>query len=101
MTPPAHPPSVRVLMRLLLMIRMLVFMGSMVGRCMLVPMPLFPRAMSMFMLMLMAMGMFMFMIMLMFVDFLPMRVFMLMNMQMLVFVIMLMRMFAFHRFSPF
>jgi hypothetical protein len=87
-------PSVRVFMRLLLMVRVLVFMGAMVGWCMPVSMSLFLRAMTMFMHMFMAMGMLMDVLMP--VYFLSVRMLKFVFMLMFVRVLMLVGMFAFH-----
>ena len=88
--------SMRMLMGLLLMVRMLVLVGAVVGRGVLVFMPRVPCAMAVFMVMFMPVGMLVLMAMLMLMYRFFVRVFMPMFVLMFVLMFMLVRMFALH-----
>jgi hypothetical protein len=87
--------------RLLLMPRMLVFMGAMVSRSMLVAMPLLPFPMAMLVCMFMAVRVHVLMLMLVLVRLSLVFVFMFVLVPMLVLMLMLVRVFAFHLHAPF
>lgn len=89
------------LKRLLLMLHMLVFVGTMVSGVVCMAMFLFAGLMSMFVRMFMAVGMFVLVAVLMFMGFFTMDVLMFVLMLVRMEMFMFMGMFGFHFFSPF